>query len=56
MYQQVDYERAIQLLADGKLTLEPLVTHHFPFERYEDAYRTIEEAKGNVMKVMITLD
>jgi L-iditol 2-dehydrogenase len=56
MYQQVDYERAIQLLADGKLTLEPLVTHHFPFERYADAYRTIEEAKGNVMKVMITLD
>jgi L-iditol 2-dehydrogenase len=56
MYQQADYERAIRLLADGKLTLGPLVTHHFPFERYADAYRTIEEAKGNVMKVMITLD
>ena len=56
MYQQVDYERAIQLLVDGKLTLEPMVTHHFPFERYVDAYRTIEEAKGNIMKVMITVD
>jgi L-iditol 2-dehydrogenase len=56
MYQQVDYERAIQLLADGKLTLEPMVTHHFPFERYADAYQTIEEAKGDVLKVMITLD
>jgi L-iditol 2-dehydrogenase len=56
MYQKVDYEKAIQLLADGKLILEPMVTHHFPFERYVDAYETIEEAKGNVMKVMITLD
>ena len=56
MYQQVDYERAIALLESGKLHLSPLITDHFPFERYLDAYHAIEAAHGNSMKVMIDLD
>lgn len=56
MYQKRDYERAIELVASGKLCLDKMVTHHFPFEKYLKAYETIEEAKGNIMKVMITLD
>lgn len=56
MYQKRDYERAIELVASGKLCLDEMITHHFPFEHYLDAYQTIEEAKGNIMKVMVTLD
>jgi L-iditol 2-dehydrogenase len=55
MYQKRDYERAIELVAGGKLCLDKMVTHHFPFEEYLKAYETIEEAKGNIMKVMVTL-
>lgn len=56
MYQKRDYERAIELVAGGKLCLDKMVTHHFPFEEYLKAYETIAEAKGNIMKVMIALD
>ena len=55
MYQKRDYERAIELVAGGKLCLDEMVTHHFPFEDYMKAYETIEEAQGNVLKVMVDL-
>lgn len=56
MYQQVDYEAAIALMASGKMHLSPLITNHFPFDRYLDAYHAIEAAHGHTMKVMIDLD
>jgi L-iditol 2-dehydrogenase len=56
MYQQVDYENAIELLNTGRMNLGPLITNHFPFDRYLDAYHAIEAAHGNTMKVMIDLD
>lgn len=56
MYQKQDYQRAIELVASGRLSLDAMITHRFPFEQYLDAYQTIEEAKDNIMKVMIALD
>jgi L-iditol 2-dehydrogenase len=56
MYQKRDYERAIELVADGRLSLDPLVTHHVPFSEYLSAYELIEKAAGNSLKVMIVLD
>jgi L-iditol 2-dehydrogenase len=55
MYQQTDYERAIELVGGGKLSLDALVTHRFAFNEYLDAYHTIEAANGEYMKVMIDL-
>ena len=55
MYQKKDYERAIELVADGKLCLEPMVTHRFAFKDYLEAYKTIESSGGQYMKVMIDL-
>ena len=55
MYQRADYEQAIALVAQGKLRLDVLVSHHFPFQQYLEAYQTIESAQGNIMKVMIDL-
>jgi L-iditol 2-dehydrogenase len=55
MYQKCDYERAIELVASGKLCLGPMITHRFAFQDYLQAYETIEELKGESMKVMIDL-
>lgn len=56
MYQRTDYERAIELVSGGKLFLDDLISAHYPFEEYRQAYHAIEEAQGNIMKVMIDLD
>jgi threonine dehydrogenase-like Zn-dependent dehydrogenase len=56
MYQNSDYETAIDLVGEGMMCLDELVTHRFGFERYLDAYHTIEESDGEYMKVMIELD
>lgn len=55
MYQKRDYERAIALVAGGKLCLDPMITHRFAFRDYLSAYEAIEELKGSSMKVMIEL-
>ena len=56
MYQQVDYEIALDLIVGGKLNLDEMITAHFPFGQYLEAYHAIEAAKGNSLKVMISLD
>jgi L-iditol 2-dehydrogenase len=55
MYQKVDYLRAIELVAAGKLCLGQMVTHRFNFQDYLQAYQAIEHSGGNYMKVMIDL-
>ncbi len=55
MYQRSDYVQAIDLVSQGKLNLDVLVSDHFPFAQYLEAYHKIEAAQGNIMKVMIDL-
>lgn len=55
MYQKRDYERAIALMAAGKLCLDQMITHHFPFKRFMDAYEMIKTSQGHFLKVMIDL-
>jgi len=55
MYKHEDYSEAADLIASGKVITEPLITRHFPFEQYLDAYRFIEEQGDRTMKVMIDL-
>jgi len=55
MYRREDYERAVALMQSGQVRTEPLVTMHFPFERYADAYAAIDHARDRVMKVFIDL-
>jgi L-iditol 2-dehydrogenase len=56
MYQKSDFEKAVELVATGKMNLNHLITHRFPFDQYLDAYHAIEESEGEYMKVMIELD
>jgi L-iditol 2-dehydrogenase len=55
MYKKEDFEKAVEMISEGKMCLDDLVTHRFTFEQYLDAYHTIEESNGEYMKVMIDL-
>ncbi|MBF0280789.1 MAG: alcohol dehydrogenase catalytic domain-containing protein [SAR324 cluster bacterium] len=55
MYQHKDYQEAVELIQSGKVKTQPLVTKHFPFEEYSQAYRFIDEKKDKSMKIMIDL-
>ncbi|MCU0486430.1 MAG: alcohol dehydrogenase catalytic domain-containing protein [Anaerolineales bacterium] len=55
MYQKKDYEHAIELVTNGELHLDQMVTHRFAFEDYLHAYQAIESSEGKYMKVMIDL-
>ncbi len=56
MYRSEDWDIAIDLVNRGLINLNPLVTHHVPFDHYADAYRLIEEQKDKAMKVIIDMD
>jgi 2-desacetyl-2-hydroxyethyl bacteriochlorophyllide A dehydrogenase len=53
MYQQADYEQAVEWIASGQMITEPLVTGHFPMEQYAEAYRFIEAQGDKTLKVVI---
>jgi len=56
MYRKNDWEAAIAMAASGAIEFDELITHRFAFEDYPAAYKTIDEAGGNIMKVIISLD
>ena len=55
MYRHEDYQEASKLISEGKILLDPLITKHFPFEQYPEAYNFIGDNSDKVMKVMIDL-
>jgi len=55
MYKQEDYEDAVKMIGAGEIKLEPLMSKHFPFEEYLQAYKFIEEKGDKNMKVLIDL-
>jgi len=56
MYKHEDYEDAVRFISEGKIITDPLVTKHFPFENYLDAYKYIHEQRDKTLKVMIDLN
>ncbi|MGM0531896.1 MAG: zinc-dependent alcohol dehydrogenase [Bacteroidota bacterium] len=55
MYRHEDYEKTVAMLSEGKVLVDPLITSHFPFEQYQEAYKYIEEHGDRIMKVFINL-
>ncbi len=45
--------RALTLLARGAVDVKRLVTHHFPLERFTDAWRTFTERRDGAIRVML---
>ena len=50
-----DYLEAIELVRAGKVDLKPLISKHFAFRDYAEAYRYIDENRGTTMKVIIAV-
>ena len=55
MYRHQDYQEAVEMIDKGKIILDPLISAHFRFEDYLEAYAYIGENKQGSMKVMIDL-
>lgn len=53
MYRHEDYVEAIRLVSEGKIALHPLMSKHFVFEDYIEAYRYIDANRETTMKVLI---
>jgi L-iditol 2-dehydrogenase len=45
------HELAVKLLEKGLVRVAPLITHHFPLTRINDAFQTMESKQG--MKIMV---
>ena len=45
--------RALTLLARGEVDTKRLVTHHFPLERFADAWATFTERRDGAIRVML---
>lgn len=53
MYRHEDYEEAVAYIARNRIVTAPLVTRHFSFDKYAEAYRYIDARADTTMKVMI---
>ncbi len=48
-----DCEEVLQLIKEGKIDTTPLITHRFPLDKIEEAYRIFETKEDGVIKVAI---
>ena len=48
-----DCEEILRLIAEGKIDTTPLITHRFPLEEIEEAYRLFESREDGVIKIAI---
>ena len=55
MYRNEDYIDAIQLVKEGKVKLQPLVSKHYAFKDYLKAYQYIDTNRETTMKVIINV-
>ena len=55
MYRNEDYLDAIRLVKEKKVVLAPLISKHFAFRDYLEAYRYIDENRESTMKVIINV-
>ena len=53
MYKHEDYEEAVDKIDKGQITLDPLMSKHFDFENFIDAYHYIDQQGEKSMKVFI---
>ncbi len=56
MYREEDYIKAIELVKEGLIDFDTLITNKLKFRDYAEAYKLIDEQKDKVMKVIIDLD
>jgi threonine dehydrogenase-like Zn-dependent dehydrogenase len=45
--------RALSLAASGRIRGRELVTHHFPLDEIQEAFRVLREREGDPIKIVI---
>jgi predicted dehydrogenase/threonine dehydrogenase-like Zn-dependent dehydrogenase len=53
--EQRNFEAVLELLANGRLSVEPLVSHRFAFDRAQDAYAALLDDPG-ALAILLTYD
>ena len=56
MYTRADFTEAIQFIAEGTIRLHPLMSRHFAFADFLDAYRYIDSHREMTLKVLIDVE
>jgi L-iditol 2-dehydrogenase len=56
MYRHEDYLEAIQIVENGSVKLEPLISKHYSFQEYALAYEYIDANYEKTMKIIIDVD
>lgn len=56
MYRHEDYVEALRLVDEGKIKLKPLMSRHFAFKEFQQAYEYIDANREMTMKVLIDVD
>lgn len=56
MYRHEDYVDAIRYVNEGKIQLKPLMTAHFGFDQWQEAYEFIDNNREKTMKVIMDID
>ncbi|WP_010270799.1 zinc-dependent alcohol dehydrogenase [Paenibacillus senegalensis] len=56
MYREEDFIEAIQLVREGLIDFDTLITHRVKFRDYKEAYDIIDQQKDKAMKVMIEME
>ncbi|MFQ5861140.1 MAG: zinc-binding dehydrogenase [Dehalococcoidia bacterium] len=46
-------DRGLALLASGAVDVSPLITHHFPLDRFQEAWETFKERRDGAIRVMM---
>ena len=49
-----DCDEVLRLISEGRIDTTPLITHRYPLNEIEEAYRTFENRLDGVIKVAIT--
>jgi len=55
MYTHEDYVDAIRLVKEGKIHLAPLMSKHFAFKDFTEAYKYIDTNREQTMKVIVNI-
>jgi L-iditol 2-dehydrogenase len=52
-YTTAAWAEMVGLLRERLVDLDPIVTHRFPLERYEDAFALMDERRGIVARIVL---
>ncbi len=52
-YDMRDFLGSVEILAQGRIPVDRIITHEFPLERAGEAFRMLDERKENAIKTLI---